>query len=184
MECEIFLDDIIKLISLPEENFVEAINLLEENLFKYDDFRLAILGSFLVSKWFNNSIPNKFINYLNEKSNIQNCDTQSIIKYLQAFDIYMGNSLNDEHKYKKMISYLEESINLSTKYVNNYLLLAEYVKKKERKQLISIAKNNVKEIWDSNSNDFFTNTFSSYIEEHILGVSMCDFIYDEIFKFR
>lgn len=181
MKCEKFLEDIVKLISLPEENFERAVNLLENNLYKYDDIRLAILGSFLISKWFG-SVENIFIKYLKEKCDIQNYDVQSIIKYLLAFQIYMEDDLNNINKYKKMIEYLEESVNLSTKYVNNYLLLAEYSNKIEKRKLMSFAKNNVKEIWDSKNDIIFENTFNSYINEHVLGVSMSDFRYEELFK--
>lgn len=177
-----FLNYILIQLVPPLDDYYNAINLLQTYAFEYgyNDFRIVVLGSYLSSTWFHFE-ENAFIESLTKYIDKVDKQSQSIIYYLLAYDIYMKNEKNFPCQY---IEFLEKSISLSNRFVYNYVRLAEISPKKKARELMDIAISNVEtvltesELENMDINDFLT--YDAYIEEFILGVNISYVIYEEL----
>lgn len=164
----------------PISDYSFAIKVLSDNYTKYNDFRIAVLASFLSSTW-ENYKQNDFLQII--YSFFVNSDNQqkSIILYLNAYDILMHDDLPD--KYDKYFELLSQSVNLSERFAYNYYRLAQV---SMAKYLTKKALFNVEKVYDEKD---FENMkisdlvlFDSFLEEHILGVAISQQNFIEIQK--
>ena len=167
----------------PISDYSFAIKVLSDNYTKYNDFRIAVLASFLSSTW-GNYKQNDFLQII--YSFFVNSDNQqkSIILYLNAYDILMHDDLPD--KYDKYFELLNQSVNLSERFVYNYYRLAQVSNKSMAKYLTKKALFNVEKVYDEkdfeNMKISDLDLFDSFLEEHILGVAISQQNFIEIQK--
>lgn len=178
-------DDCIKTALLetlpPIADYSLAIQILKKGYSKFCDIRIAILISFLMSTW-ENYLKNDFLIILSSSQNIENAETNAIIQYLKAYDIFMHNKVIPyRNEYKRL---LKESIRLYPQTVFPYYFLSQVSKKRDALWLIDKALSNVIKIeseqdCEQKSTDLLTS-YDSFVDENILGVNLTSVNYERI----
>ena len=92
-------DDVIRYALLetlsPIADYSFAIIILKEHFPKYNDFRMAVLISFLISTW-ENYKENDFISIMNSFLETADGGQKAIIYYLNAYDIFMHDEVSNK----------------------------------------------------------------------------------------
>lgn len=181
-------DDVIKYALLetlsPIADYTLAITILKEHFPKYNDFRMAVLISFLMSTW-ENYKENDFISTINSFLETADGGQKAIIYYLNAYDIFMHDVVSS--KRDEYLSLLNQSVNLDQKFVYNYYRLAQRSKKDKAKELIEKALSHIEKISSENDCESMTFedfiSFDAFLKEHILGTILTQSNFEEIKNF-
>lgn len=147
----------------PVENYKSAICLLQYEQDIFDDKRISLIGFYLSIVW--NGEPKKFINKMLSYSQKESNEYKSMVDYLLALQ-----SLYKEQE-DEMIAFLKKSIALYKFHVNNFLLLSQYSNKKDSKLYIKKARENIINMTDNETIEYFTDP-NNFIGEFISGCLM------------
>lgn len=183
--ADVLLQIVMLQIFTPIEDFYEAIKILKAYYEEVQDIRVLFLGSFLSSAW-ESHLPNYFLQHIDRAILTFNKQDQAIAYYLLAYDIFMKHDV--KKKKTLYIDYLNKSIALSEKFVNNYYRLAMISKKKDAKDLMKKALANVlkvcsvQECEKLSKLDFISYDF--FLNEHILGIELSEPNYLSLKHFR
>lgn len=178
-------DDVIRYALLetipPIADYSLAISILKEHFLKYNDFRMAVIVSFLMSTW-ESYKENDFISIINSFLDGATDEHKCIINYLKAYDIFMRNeSVNKREEY---ITLLKQSINENVGFVYNYYRLAQVSGKEKAKELTSKALDNVGKVnsVEECKNMSITDliSYECFLKEDILGTTLSQPNYDTI----
>jgi len=155
----------------PIADYSNAIKVLKENYSKYHDFRIAVLACFLSSTW-ENYKSNDFIDIINSFIETSNNQQKSIIYYLNAYDMaYHGEYHPKNAEYTRL---LKKSIELSVRFVYNYVRLAKVSDQIQARELIEEALSRVERVYDSKDLTSDLISYERYLNEHILGIELSE----------
>ena len=178
-------DDVIRYALLetipPIADYSFAISILKEQFPQYNDFRMAVIISFLMSTW-ESYKENNFISIINSFLDGATNEVKCIIYYLNAYDIFMHDeSINKREEY---ITLLNQSINVNVGFVYNYYRLAHVSSKEKAKELTSKALANVEKVYsDEECENMRISDFISYdvfLKEDIFGTTLSQANFDTI----
>lgn len=157
----------------PIGNYEVATEILKYTQDIFDDKRVSLIGFYISVIWYGK--PSVFIDKMMFFYRVSNEEYRSMVEYLLALQAYY------EHDNNKMIQLLKQSITTYHGHVNNFLLLAKYVDKRDSIYYINKARNNI--ISNDNKTNETTEYFTdpnNYIGEFISGCLMSKETFDSL----
>ncbi len=186
-DYRIFERYVVSELIAPIEDFDNAIALIRENYSSFISTKLLLIGAYILSFW-HHSKENDFLCILNNMYPFMDVCNQSIIDYLNAYQIRQTDK--DYNNRKDYYVYLEKSLSYKAKFLNNRLQLAEfYSNKGEAAKLEEIKKTVLEQVekivYEADvkklPDEFFVEP-DEYIKEFILGTSRSHISYEALIE--